>query len=385
MSRGPDTFGDDEWLPPDESGPAPWRRLARPFRVLLPATVVLLAAVGLSSGAASRTPLAATVSGAPALDRQLLWFARSLDTDALALHLRAIDWHGTPIGTLTIPCRGPCSFAAAPDGERLLVYEQEPRGEPSIPGTVYDAQGRKVGTVPDPPATWADDSRHLCKLRPTAQTTPSGPSEAFLEVIDPAHGVGRLVASIGGANNPSAVGFWAVLACSATTDRAVVAFSERSGIHNVRVIQLSTGEVLYRRDDLLPGGHCGCPVVDMAVSANGELAVENLNDGRVRLRDLITGATGAWPLGDRARGSGPVLTLSWHGRLAITSDGVIDVRSGRFVWRPPSYAFAGPGLPRPGADDLLLYQSNRDATSGGPRDIIVQADGQFIELPFVEN
>jgi hypothetical protein len=300
------------------------------------------------------------------------------EQDPLAVHLKAFDWSGRQVGELVLPCRAPCSFEASPDGQRLLVSERPAQGEPPAPGTIYDAHGRHVGTIANPAAIWADDSPHICLLRPTDSVV--GPlsmtSHAELDLIDPESGQLGLVASVAGVKSLSAPAFWELVACSLTSDRAVVGFSERQALHSVRVLQLSTGRTLYARDDLTVGAVCGCSVANMFVSPDANVAIENLVGGGVQRRSLLTGDTARWP----SSWAGPdgVLGLSWRGRLALTSKGIIDVTSGRLAWRLSPGVSVRLLATRPGSDDLILYIAGNNRPTA--TEVIVQGDGRSIPI-----
>src|SRR4029077_6125637 len=90
--------------------------------------------------------------------------------------------------------------------------------------------------------------------------------------------------------SPGSFGYWEVLACSVRSNRVVVAFADRETVHDLRVVQLSTGRTLYTRDDLVAGGTCGCPIAYMVVNPNAGIAIENLVGGGIQLRSRRRGA-----------------------------------------------------------------------------------------------
>jgi hypothetical protein len=201
-------------------------------------------------------------------------------------------------------------------------------------------------------------------------------SHAELDLIDPESGQLGLVASVAGVKSLSAPAFWELVACSLTSDRAVVGFSERQALHSVRVLQLSTGRTLYARDDLTVGAVCGCSVANMFVSPDANVAIENLVGGGVQRRSLLTGDTARWP----SSWAGPdgVLGLSWRGRLALTSKGIIDVTSGRLAWRLSPGVSVRLLATRPGSDDLILYIAGNNRPTA--TEVIVQGDGRSIPI-----
>ena len=115
----------------------------------------------------------------------------------------------------------------------------------------------------------------------------------------------------------------------------------------------------------------------MYVSPDMNVAIENLVGGGVRIRSLSTGAMARWP----AASAGPdqILGLSWRGRLALISKGIIDVASGRPVWRVTPGASVGLLASRPGSEDLLLHLAGNNGAAA--KEVIVQGDGRSIQMP----
>ena len=373
---------DEDWLDPNQGGPplAALLQERRGFflRPLALALAIVVLLIGLGRTSNSRTPSDRFPVGPPPDDRQLLWFALSTEADPFAVRVQAFDWSGHRLGALTLPCQGPCSFAASPDGQRLLVYEQLPKDQPPVAGIVYDVNGRRLGTLANPSAIWADDSRHLCQLsgsdHPARPESSSG--RAYLLIADPYQGQARFVASVARLSASSDPAYWELLACSITADRAVVAISDQGGLHDLRVVQLSTGRTVYTRDDLPPGARCGCAVASLVVAADAAMAVENLVTGNVQLRKFSTGFAASWPSGSVM--PGPILGLSWQGRRALTAAGIIDLSTGRILWRAPSPFSASLIARRPGSDDLLVSLSWPSGIVA--REVIVQGDGRQIPL-----
>jgi len=368
-------ISDGEWLLPDEAE-APWRPFGRYRRHLATTSIVGLMILVIAVGPPHVSPPSSRAA-LPPIDRQLLWLPVSPEQDPLAVRIRAFDWSGQPVGTLAPPCRAPCSFAPSPDGQRVLIAEQPPLGVPPIPGSVYDARGRRVGTMTDPSARWADDSRHLCLMRPAgapASATPTN-SQAELDIIDPERGQDQLVATVTGVTSPSTPAFWDLLACSVKSDRAVLALSEREAVHDIRVVQLSTGRLLYARDDLAPGASCGCPIAEIEVAPNADMAAENLVGGGAQILRFSTGATFSWPAS--AGGSNRILGISWRGQRALTAAGIYDVSSGRLIW-PATVVSVAIVASRPDSEDLLLYLAGPNGSAA--REVIVKGDGGSIPI-----
>jgi len=366
---------DAEWLLPDEAETS--RRLFQRFRPhLVTFSMLFLLILVIAMGPPSVTrPSSAAL---PPIDRQLLWLPVSPEQDPFAVGLRAFDWSGEQLGTLAFSCPAPCSFEPSPDGQRVLIAERPAQGERPTPGAVYDARGRRVGTITDPTARWADDSRHLCLLRATGApaSAPATGSQVELDILDPERGHDRVAANVVGVSSPSAPAFWDLLACSFKSDRAVLAFSEQQGVHDIRVVQLSTGRMLYTRDDLTPGTSCGCPVASMAAAPNADIAAENLVGGGAQIVRLSTGATSPWSSG--ARGSDEILGLSWRGQRALTAAGVVEMSSGRMIWRVSSATSVAIVASRPDSEDLLLYLAGPNGIPAS--EVIVQGDGRSIPI-----
>ena len=365
---------DAEWLLPDEAETS--RRLFQRFRphlVTISTLGLLILVIAMGPPSVTRPSSTAAL---PAIDRQLLWLPISPEQDPLAVRLRALDWSGQELGTLALPCRAPCSFAPSPDGQRVLIAERQAQGERPTPGTVYDAHGRRVGTITDPTASWADDSRHLCLMRATGApaSAPATTSQVELDILDPERGQDRVVASVAGVSSPAAPAFWDLLACSLRSDRAVLAFSEQQAVHDIRVLQLSTGRTLYARDDLAPGASCGCPIASIEATANADAAAENLVGGGAQIVSFSTGVTTPWSSG--ATGSDEILGLSWRGQRALTSAGIFETSSGRLVWRAASAASVAIIASRPESEDLLLYLAGPNGTAS--REVIVLEDGRSL-------
>ena len=367
---------DGEWLLPGEAE-TPWRPFGGYRRHLTTTSILGLLILVLVIGPPS-VPPPYSRAALPPIDKQLLWLPVSSEQDPLAVRLRAFDWSGQQLGTLARPCRAPCSFAPSPDGQRVLIAEQPPLGEPPITGSVYDARGRRVGNITDPTATWADDSRHLCLLRAIGAAAGASPTgdHAELDIIDPEGGKDRVVATVVGVTSASALAVWDLLACSVTSDRAVLAFSDQEAVHDIRVLQLSTGRVLYARDDLAPGASCGCPIANIEVATNADLAAENLVGGGTRILRFSAGSTLPWP--ESARDPNGILGISWRGRRALTSAGIFEISSGRLIWPATSATSVAILASRPESEDLLLYLAGPNGTRA--REVIVQGDGTSIPI-----
>jgi hypothetical protein len=209
-----------------------------------------------------------------------------------------------------------------------------------------------------------------------AASAPATSSQVELDILDPENGQDRFVARVTGVSSESAQAFWDLLACSLRSDRAVLAFSEQQGVHDIRVMQLSTGRTLYARDDLAPGASCGCPVASMWAAPNADIAAENLVGGGAQIVRFSTGVTTRWSTG--ARRSDEILGLSWHGQRALTSTGIFETSTGRLVWSATSAASVAIVAIRPDSEDLLLYLAGPNGIPAS--EVIVQGDGRSIPI-----
>jgi hypothetical protein len=298
----------------------------------------------------------------------LIWATRPWEQLPGRLRLHALDWDGREVGRLEVLCDGRCFVQQSPDGHRLLAASGE-RAD------ILDETGRPVGQVPtDAVVSWADDSRHLCLVR--ALPSVSGTVQrAALELAEPGSGASRLVATVEG--TVWYRGAWLLRGCSVRADRAVLALQNSAVISGIRAIQLSTGRVVYLSDDLLPPPGPVCNPCHLAppliVSTDGAVAVENLASGAARQRDLATGATSPWALQPLDEAT---IALSWGGRLAVTSRRVVDVASGRAVWRAPSVVEHV--VAQPDGDAVLVVLASRLGAESQMR--IVHPDGSSVAL-----
>lgn len=317
-------------------------------------------------------PPAVFTDAPPPAGVDVIWLSRYWEQVDGSLRLHAVDWGGHEVGRLTLPCAGRCSAQQSPDGSRLLL---------ALPGSGYrlvDSDGHDLGVPPllGVAPSWADDSRHLCVV--DGVTTPPSPGatvRATLRVFDAASGQSSAATHVAGT-----AWFddqWVVRSCSLGADRAVIALQSGGAISTVRVVQLSTGTTLYARDDPppTPGPVCSaCHVGAFAATHDGRLALEELNSGDLQLRDLSTGLVGPW--NPPAPHATQPLALSWGGRLAITSQGVVDVAAESIIWRVPDSILQV--AVRPGGDDVVLVLSGSPGADNMMR--IVHLDGSDIAL-----
>jgi hypothetical protein len=317
----------------------------------------------------------------PPSDRPLLWFRENNSSSPFIL--RAIDWNGRTVGRLSVSCAD-CGVLASPDGQRLLIGDQSLPGPVRNLDHVYDSSGDLLGAVDGFQAQWANDSRHLCMLRPSPLgAAGSGAIGATVLEIDAQSGSRRVLAAVTTLPNRHLSGAWMLISCSPGTDRAVVVFADR-GVGALRVIKLSNGTTVTARDDATGPEGCGCPIESLAISGDGRVAVENLvgpegprgGPAGPRVLNLVTGQESepgaAWA------GHVPIAGLSWSGRIAVTPVGAFTFPDSRQLWNAPLPAYVLPTAADPRSDDVLLTFWVSSAQTGQP--VIVRSGGSAVKL-----
>lgn len=336
---------------------------------------------------APHTPPAVFDVHPPAGSGPILWFEVAWEQVPTAIRLRAVDWDGQEVGAVALPCLAPCSYDPSPDGRHILVRAQ---GEPVQPATVFDVAGNRVGAVSDATASWADDSRQFCVLRPPRGSPSPSPLAASLptefDLVDPFLATRRVVASLSALGASTVNGRpagWTVATCSVESDRAVLAVEGQFGVGVVRVVRLSTGATIATLDDPTRGAGC-CAVSTWALNHDAGVAIENLAGGGSRVRNLLTGQSTPWPPG--ASRANRAMALSWNGRRALVSGiggsamGIITTAGGAVQWLAPSGYDATLTAARPESEDVLLLIGT-PSRAASPKWVIVRADGTEVALP----
>ena len=271
------------------------------------------------------------------------------------------SWAGQRIATVhskaVVQCCG--IYALSPDGTRLLHYAYTPGATPRA--QVLDTHGRVLAQFSGiGSATWADDSRHLCDLRPHGmhQAFPAGPAD--LALVDPGHGE-RVVAQVPGYGPNQSPN---ILRCSVLDDQAIAADNTMGINTSITAVRLSTGSTstpTWAHRTAL-----GATTV-VAVSGNGRYALAEGSDSLGVDSEIVDTTNGRIV----SHVAGQPEDLSWNGHLVAVSDPmqslilqVVDWRTGVLRWRSAS---PGPGpvpdpsaavFARPNSDDLALAISD---------------------------
>ena len=327
--------------------------------------VTLTVDYGAAAASTQRQWAFSTEPGAPPADVPVIWYGtNSPGSSSDAQRLVAIDWHGDLVGTMY----GAYGYILqVPDGSALSIKD----------GTYIDRNGTAFGPSGSPYVGMvADDSQHVCKFADAGD----GRLSLF---TGPLGGPFRRVAVAGSTGYPSGFN---ILACSVTTDRAVIADDGRAGVTAIRVIALSSGRVLYQRA-YAPSGLSATSSrdgrflaeqtssFDAQGQATGVTVIRRTLDGRIVARL------------DNQR----VLRFSWDGMRVVTlpvKTGndvmLVDWQTGKVLWRPaaapstdfrPAYAIAQPNGP------AMAIALGSDPRIGGVDQLwIVSGDGQAAQV-----
>jgi hypothetical protein len=291
-----------------------------------------------------------------------------------SVELAARTYAGESAGTLVIP-PSDTGYDIAPDGSKVLDGDE-----------VIDLQGQVVtevsGSFPQLPI-WSDDSNHLCGV--TYQVTGSQATGTVVEFD--MHGRARTVVTLGPI--PADGSAWQVLACSLSTDRAVIA-QEAGTTTSVLVIRLSSGALVARHS--FAGGALAVPV---ATHDGAMVAVDGASG--IAIRDSTT-----WkllgPIVQRTDPTastlwGEALGFSWDGSRVIVDAGgasggfhpewVVDWASNRTVvtntGEDPSVVGIGDAIAVPSGSVFFLPPGDVTADTSTP--YFLTATGSLVRLP----
>jgi hypothetical protein len=223
-------------------------------------------------------------------------------------------------------------------------------------GAVYDRTGARVGSGPATKDSWlwADDGGSYCRIDHASALPPVNGEPATLTVggLGPAT---HTVAQVGTEYEQAGV---TVAACSVESDRAVVVQTTGQGLSasQVRVVQLSTGRVLWTRA-LLAGD---TSAVHVSASRDGQYVAVVTS----RSSTTVYGPDGMVA----GQVSGAVEAFSWDGTLAVVSAPTVSVvqwRSGATIWSAPAgLTFVG-SLPEPGGQRIAIAVHDRAVPQTG--------------------
>src|SRR2546423_298414 len=237
----------------------------------------------------SPTPAVPTISASPSAQPTasgpLIWY-RGPSND-----LHGLDWTGTQIKSLSLDRVMP-----SPDG--LLLWRRPNTSDAT--DTVFDADGKSVGSVPaDPTMMWADDGRTFCGV---AKTSTGSYDLEILRINGPRVRVGTISVTPG-TNQVPVLG-----ACSILTGRAVVIGQSSGYTWSVSMISLNDGSVLYQHS--YPN-----PLARIVASHDGQYIAEqfgsNTNGPATLIRQLPSGTTVGQFSGFVVQG------FSWDGSLVV--------------------------------------------------------------------
>lgn len=312
----------------------------------------------------------------------LIWYATapSSGPQPQATTDVAVDWNGGTVGIL----HEQGNIGQSPDGSRLLTGA----------GSLVDQTGRVVGQLTSLKGGpgWGDDSRQRCFMSTADGALPTGNGEPAWLFTSPIGTAGhRLVqlGEFGGQSGPS------VLACSPSTDRAVVAEDVIFYVREVWVLQLSTGAVLYHHVYIdgqvasVVASHDGRYLAELSMLSHGNPIVL----GDTQIRRTSDGAVLARIPHQRVEG------FSWDGSRIVTTPAnpsgvageveVVDWQHNSVVWRHPLAPQDQTGygrvdlLPRPEGADIAVAVG-RATTDGTPDQYeglwIIRGDGRSQQI-----
>lgn len=280
--------------------------------------------------------------------------------------VRAADWSGAALPALP-PTTGTLGIEASPDGRYLK------RGVGPGSALIVDGSGAVVATVNQNFDLWADDSRHLCNLD---RSTDGFPSTIRTGVVVPGSGVTASSVPISGL--PSRTGGF-LASCSFRNDRALLVPVGQPGsgaTASIFAIQLSTGQVVFRRD--LPAGMVTVAAWSQdgryVAASSGLLSFKGAAGAPLStdILDVDTGTVVAHLEGGAAGFSG-------DDQLIVLSEGpsgtasVVEWRTGKKVWERPASWILRDGIRSvPGGPDVALTVESPGTT---PDVVLVRGSG----------
>ena len=305
-----------------------------------------------------------TEPGWPAPGVPVIWYATQPPWNPTDQRLLAVDWQGNLSGTMY-----PTStlLQQAPDGSSVLTPD----------GGSIDGTGAAPAAVPAYASTVfaADDNRSLCRV---------GGSGALWLETGRLRGAMRRVALVGSTGARVGIN---ILACSVTSDRAVIVDNGMGGTAAVRVIALTTGRLLYQRS------YGGASVALMSTRDGRYLAEQTTTfdaQGQVAtaftvIRRTLDGRAMA-RLDDRR-----VLRFSWDGTRVVTvpilsgSDvTLLEWQTGKVIWRqagdPAMVGRPAFAMSQPNGTAMAIGVGGADRSGALDQLWIVAADGQATQV-----
>src|SRR5207302_71821 len=214
----------DGILTPGQWAGTAWTASYSGLKPLTRYEVTLTVDYGAAAATSRRQWSFSTEPGWPAPGVPVIWYATQPPWNPTDQRLLAVDWQGNLSGTMY-----PTStlLQQAPDGSSVLTPD----------GGSIDGNGAAPAATPAYASTVfaADDNRSLCRV---------GGSGALWLETGRLRGAMRRVALVGSTGARVGIN---ILACSVTSDRAVIADNGMGGTAAVRVIALTTGRLLYQR------------------------------------------------------------------------------------------------------------------------------------------
>jgi hypothetical protein len=306
-----------------------------------------------------------TEPGAPPTSVPVIWYGTTAPWLPASdpQRLMAIDWRGNLVGTMY---QAAGYVYQVPDGSVLSTKD----------GGYIDGNGLHFGASASPYVGMiADDSQSVCELLWNDQ---------LWLMTGPLRGPMRRVAPAGW---PGARSGLNIIACSITSDRAVIADSGMAGSTAIRVIALSTGRLVYQQSYVgasvsVISSRDGRHVAEQTstVDAQGHVSaafttIRRIMDGRILAR-----------LDDRR-----VLRFSWDGLRVVTvpffigNDAtLVEWQAGKVLWRQagdpasggrPTFAMA-----QPNGSAMVIAIGSQPGRGDVDQLWIVAADGQAIQV-----
>ena len=354
----------DGILTPGQWAGTAWTASYSGLKPLTRYEVTLTVDYGAAAATSRRQWSFSTEPGWPAPGVPVIWYATQPPWNPTDQRLLAVDWQGNLSGTMY-----PTStlLQQAPDGSSVLTPD----------GGSIDGNGAAPAATPAYASTVfaADDNRSLCRV--------AGSGALWLET-GRLRGAMRRVALVGSTGARVGIN---ILACSVTSDRAVIVDNGMGGTAAVRVIALTTGRLLYQRS------YGGASVALMSTRDGRYLAEQTTTfdaQGQVAtaftvIRRTLDGRAMA-RLDDRR-----VLRFSWDGTRVVTvpilsgSDvTLLEWQTGKVIWRqagdPAMVGRPAFAMSQPNGTAMAIGVGGADRSGALDQLWIVAADGQATQV-----